>query len=152
MTKFSLFCLFLDVYVDCMPMTPPSSNQSSDSEGGASPRHTPPTSPIRQVLVARASGYKYNPATAIYSQPVRYVHARESCVRPSYPRVELNYRCLTTTISYSSEARNCCRVAVKWREVLPPGVEIGKVLRLKRKVAHARDHNDGWMLVFLSST
>ena len=61
----------VDVYVDNMPITPPSSNQSSDSEGGTSPRQTPPNSPIRQVLVARATGYKYNPATAIYSQPVR---------------------------------------------------------------------------------
>ncbi|XP_067951140.1 cyclic AMP-responsive element-binding protein 3-like protein 1 [Watersipora subatra] len=55
-----------DVYVDHMPITPPSSNQSSDSEGAVSP----PTSPVRQVLVARATGYRYNPATAMYSQPI----------------------------------------------------------------------------------
>ncbi|KAF6036414.1 CREB3L1 [Bugula neritina] len=59
-----------DNYANHMPITPPSSNQSSDSEGGTSPRTTPPNSPIRQVLVARATGYRYNPATAIYSQPI----------------------------------------------------------------------------------
>lgn len=53
-----------------MPVTPPSSSQSSDSEGGASPRHTPPNSPVKQVLVARAAGYRCHPAAAIYSQPV----------------------------------------------------------------------------------
>ena len=67
-------CVIVDVFIDTLPLTPPSSTQNSDSEGGgASPQQSPPSSPVRQVLVARAGGtgaYRYNPATAIYSQPV----------------------------------------------------------------------------------
>lgn len=66
-----------DVFVDALPMTPPSSSHSSDSEGSCSPRHSPPCSPVRQVLVARAgSARPYNAATALYSQPVSGLSCR----------------------------------------------------------------------------